>query len=72
MTIYNSNREGQYDTTSWYKIWEAANAVYYKCVSRGYLGTFGGLGQYLRTRYTTRLTSTAGNMRQLFISISGS
>ena len=32
------------DITSWYKIWEAVNAVYFKCISPGYRGTFRGLG----------------------------
>ena len=44
MTILTANRHGEADITSWYKIWEAANAAYYACVSPGYRGTFRGLG----------------------------
>ena len=44
MTILTANRRGEADTTSWYNIWEAANAAYYACVSPGFRGTFRGLG----------------------------
>lgn len=38
------------DVTSWYNIWEAVNAVYFKCVSPGYRGTLRGLGGYRDSR----------------------
>lgn len=42
--ILTANRRGEADTTSWYKVWEAANAAYYACVSPGFRGSFRGLG----------------------------
>ena len=32
------------DTYSWYKLWEAANAIYYMCISIGFRGTIRNLG----------------------------
>lgn len=45
LKILTTNRHGGSDVTSWYKIWEAANAVYYKCISAGYRGSLRGLGE---------------------------
>ena len=33
------------DTTSWYRLWEAATAVYYACARDGKGGIFSGLGK---------------------------
>lgn len=45
MKILTANRHGVPDTTSWYNVWQAANAVYYRCVNAGFRGTFRGLGR---------------------------
>lgn len=44
MSIASANRYGALDTTSWYKLWEAAEAVFYKCVHTGKEGMIRGLG----------------------------
>lgn len=45
LTIYTTDRRGEFDTCSWFSLWEAANAVYYKCISTNRRGLFGGLGK---------------------------
>lgn len=45
LRILTTNRHGRADTTSRYKIWEAVNAVYYKCISAGLRGSLRGLGE---------------------------
>lgn len=47
MNIYRTSLYGFLDTSSWFTLWEAATAVYYKCVSRGLRGWHGGLGNFL-------------------------
>ena len=42
------------DTTSWYKLWEAATALYYACVNEGKGGSFSGLGR-LRNAASTEV-----------------
>ncbi|KAL8658303.1 MAG: hypothetical protein Q9202_007596 [Teloschistes flavicans] len=44
MKVLTTNRRGESDETSWYQVWEAATAVWYKCVVSGYSGNFRGLG----------------------------
>ncbi|KAL8663589.1 MAG: hypothetical protein Q9202_003777 [Teloschistes flavicans] len=44
LKILTINRQGESDVTSWYKAWEAVNAVYYGCISKGFRGSFQGLG----------------------------
>ncbi|KAL9580496.1 MAG: hypothetical protein Q9212_004458 [Teloschistes hypoglaucus] len=55
LKILTINRQGTSDVTSWYKAWEAVNAVYYGCISKGFRGSFQGLG----------------NSHDLFVTISG-
>ncbi|KAL8764147.1 MAG: hypothetical protein Q9194_007153 [Teloschistes cf. exilis] len=43
MKLLTTNRLGESDQTSWYQLWEAATAVWYKCVVKGYSGSFRGL-----------------------------
>lgn len=43
LKVLTTNQDG--DVTSWYKIWEAANAVYFRCVHAGTQGMFRGLGE---------------------------
>ncbi|KAI4255814.1 MAG: hypothetical protein LQ352_002369 [Teloschistes flavicans] len=45
LKILTINRQGESDVTSWYKAWEAVNAVYYGCISKGFRGSFQGLGK---------------------------
>lgn len=44
LKILTTNRHGDSDITSWYKIWEAANAIYYRCTITSNRGTMRGLG----------------------------
>ncbi|KAL8638484.1 MAG: hypothetical protein Q9228_004361 [Teloschistes exilis] len=45
LKILTINRQGESDVSSWYKAWEAVNAVYYGCISKGFRGSFQGLGE---------------------------
>ena len=45
------------DFTSWYKIWEAALAVYYACVRDGRGGIHSGLGRSKGVRSIVRATT---------------
>ena len=43
LKVWTVNPEG--DTTSWYEIWEAINAIYFKCINFEKRGTLRGLGK---------------------------
>ena len=52
MRVWTMNHDG--DMTSWYQLWEAANALFFKCVNHGRQGTFRGLGRLLASRRALR------------------
>ena len=43
LRVWTINADG--DTSSWYEIWEALTAVFFKCISQGLRGTLRGLGE---------------------------
>ena len=45
MTVLTTNRDRAGDVTTWNLLWEAAMAVFWKCLSRGMKGTHRGLGE---------------------------
>ena len=70
LRVWTTNQDG--DVTSWYKIWAAANAVYFRCVHAGAQGTFKGLGKsWVATITTGPLILGTGNNHQLFLSFLG-
>lgn len=44
MTILTTNRDGVGDTTTWYVLWQAAMAVFWKCINNGMKGSHRNLG----------------------------
>ena len=71
MTVLTANRRGEADSTSWYKIWEAANAAYYACISPGFRGTFRGLGTFSSGFMFQPLIQSSGDNHDLFVTFTG-
>lgn len=71
--MFTTNRQGEPDTTSWFKIWEAANAIYYGCIVHGLKGTFRGLGNQDPWIITISMTLMGGlgDNNDLFLNFIG-